>query len=169
MNNIELFEQTTYSVTLSQKYLYRAIDSLQELALYTVGGSSNAIHEINELASEIGDIAEQMIAETALKQGVRFRPKYIKDIPPETPLEVVKIAIPSQGPWKQASDTGLWTENADEGWIDIDTKTVNTGPWTSPVEEVQAPLKNPRWVQFVPTPFISTAHWISRVVLPKSA
>jgi hypothetical protein len=77
LNNINIAEQTsTYSVDLSEMYLDKAINALQELALY---GDGTAIDDVHELASAIGDEVEKNIAQTAIKQGVRFRPKYTKD------------------------------------------------------------------------------------------
>lgn len=82
LNNIELMEQTIQSVDTSSKYLYTALDNLQDIALYSKGGSSGFIDKIHDLSSRIGNEAELMILEVALQQGVRFHPKYIKPIEP---------------------------------------------------------------------------------------
>jgi hypothetical protein len=70
-----------HSVDTSAGYLYKAIDNLQDLALYAKGGSTGLIDEIHSLASQIGDAGELMILDQALQQGVRFYPKFIKFIP----------------------------------------------------------------------------------------
>ena len=82
LNNIELMEQTLQSVDTSSNYLYLAIDNLQDIALYAKGGSTGFIDQVHDIASRLGNEAELMILEVALQQGVRFQPKYIKDIEP---------------------------------------------------------------------------------------
>jgi hypothetical protein len=81
LNNMKLMQQVTYSVDTSAGYLYKAIDNLQDLALYAKGGSTGLIDEIHELASRIGNAGELIILDSALNQGVRFYPKFIKFIP----------------------------------------------------------------------------------------
>ena len=82
LNNIELMEQTLQTVETSSKYLYLAIDNLQDIALYAKGGSTGLIEQVHDIASRLGNEAELMILEVALQQGVRFHPKYLKDIEP---------------------------------------------------------------------------------------
>jgi len=192
INNLELSEQMIYSVTQSSKYLYKSIDALQDIPLYSIGGSSELIQEIHELASSIGNTMERLIAETAISQGVRFYPKYIKDLQ-DPEIEVEKVAIPTSGPWYQNADSGFWTHNSDSGWVSIEggnpiltdetsasmaptdesgkyqVYTVSTGPWSSQHDQVLKPISNAKWKQFIPKPFIDTMHTISRVMLPKSA
>jgi hypothetical protein len=79
-------KQNIYSVDLSAKYLYQAIDNIQDMALSAKGGSTGFIEEIHDIASRLGNEAELMILDVALQQGVRFHPKFIKDVP-ETMLE----------------------------------------------------------------------------------
>jgi len=74
-------KQYMYSVDLSSKYLYQAIDNLQDLALNAKGGSTGLIDEVHEIASRLGNEAELMILDVALSQGIRFHPKFIKHIP----------------------------------------------------------------------------------------
>jgi hypothetical protein len=81
LNNMKLMKQYLYSVDLSSKYLYQAIDNLQDLALNAKGGSTGFIDEVHEIASHLGNEAELMILEVALEQGVRFHPKFIKHVP----------------------------------------------------------------------------------------
>jgi hypothetical protein len=191
VNNLELSEQMSYSVTQSSKYLYKALDALQDIPLYAVDGSSGLISEIHELASLIGDSVERNIAQTAIKQGVRFVPRYIKDIQDEE-LEVRKVAIPSDGPWYKNAETGFATQSPDAGWVNIEGNpdltdevsasaaqqnekgfqvyTASTGPWASPIDPITKPVSNKtKWTQFLPKPFINTMYDISRVMLPKSA
>jgi len=78
---MDLMKQSLYSVDLSAKYLYKAIDNLQDLALNAKGGSTGFIEEVHEIASRLGNAGELMIMEEALKQGVRFHPKFIKYTP----------------------------------------------------------------------------------------
>ena len=84
LNNMKLMQQVIHSVDTSAGYLYKAIDNLQDLALYAKGGSTGLIDEIHSLASQIGDAGELMILDQALQQGVRFYPKFIKFIPDTT-------------------------------------------------------------------------------------
>jgi len=81
LNNMELMKQSLHSVDLSAKYLYQAIDNLQDLALYAKGGSTGFIEDVHEIASRLGHEAELMILDEALKQGIRFHPKFIKFTP----------------------------------------------------------------------------------------
>jgi hypothetical protein len=81
LNNMSLMKQYMYSVDLSSKYLYQAIDNLQDLALNAKGGSTGFIDEVHEIASRLGNEAELMILDVALSQGIRFHPKFIKHIP----------------------------------------------------------------------------------------
>ena len=81
LNNMELMKTYTYSVDLSAKYLYQAIDNLQDLALNAKGGSTGFIEEVHDIASRLGNEAELMILDTATTQGVRFNPKFIKYTP----------------------------------------------------------------------------------------
>lgn len=74
-------KQNLYSVDLSAKYLYKAIDNLQDLALNAKGGSTGFIEEVHDIASRLGSEAELMIMEVALEKGVRFNPKFIKETP----------------------------------------------------------------------------------------
>ena len=84
LNNMDLMKQNLYSVDLSAKYLYKAIDNLQDLALNAKGGSTGFIDEVHEIASRLGSEAELMIMDVALEKGVRFHPKFIKDTPDTT-------------------------------------------------------------------------------------
>ena len=172
VNNLELSEQTLYSVTLSTKYLYKAIDALQDLPLYAKGGSSGLIEEIHEMASSIGDAMERQIAKTALDQGVRFNPRYIKGIQDQK-QEVLKKAIPTNGPWYQNAKTGFWTESDETGWVTLNNGdemvTAIKGPWASQLDPVETPIKKPKWTQLISKPFIDTVHNISRVMVPQSA
>jgi hypothetical protein len=81
LNNMDLMKQNLYSVDLSAKYLYKAIDNLQDLALNAKGGSTGFIEEVHDIASRLGSEAELMIMEVALEKGVRFNPKFIKETP----------------------------------------------------------------------------------------
>jgi len=172
VNNLELSEQTLYSVTLSKKYLYKSLDALQDLALYSKGGSSGLIEEIHEMTSAIGDIVERQIANTAIEQGVRFNPKYIKGIQDQK-QEVLKKAIPTNGPWYQNAKTGFWTESDESGWVTLDNgdevETAIKGPWASQLDPIKTPLKKPKWTQLIAKPFIDTVYNISRVMVPQSA
>jgi hypothetical protein len=78
---MDLMKQSLYSVDLSARYLYQAIDNLQDLALNAKGGSTGFIDEVHEIASRLGNEGELMILDVALEQGVRFHPKFIKDTP----------------------------------------------------------------------------------------
>jgi hypothetical protein len=84
LNNMDLMKKYTYSVDLSAKYLYQAIDNLQDLALNAKGGSTGFIEEVHDIASRLGNEAELMILDVATTQGVRFHPKFIKEIPDTT-------------------------------------------------------------------------------------
>lgn len=191
INNLELSEQMVYSVTQSTKYLYKALDALQDIPLYSVGGSSGLISDIHELASSIGDAMERNIAQTAISQGVRFVPRYIKDTQ-DVEIEVKKVAIPTAGPWYQNAETGYATQSSEAGWVNIEGNplladevsasaapqnekgfqvyTASTGPWASPLDPITKPISNKtKWTQYLPKPFINTMYDISRVILPQSA
>jgi hypothetical protein len=81
---MELMEKYMYSVDLSSKYLYQAIDNLQDLALNAKGGSTGFIEEVHEIASRLGSEAEIIILKRATEQGVRFHPKFIQETPDTT-------------------------------------------------------------------------------------
>lgn len=81
LNNIQLMDQTIQSVETSSGYLYEALDNLQDMALNAKGGSSGLIENLHDIASRIGNAAELTILDNALRQGVRFYPKYIKNTP----------------------------------------------------------------------------------------
>ena len=188
INNLELSEQMVYSVTQSVKYLDYAIEALQDIALYAKGGSSGLREELHELASSVGDAMERLIAKTAISQGTRFHPKYMKPLQDEE-LEVKKIAIPTNGTWNQNVNSGLWTENPAKGWVYLDpdissessgvvknigngdqVQTYSTGPWASQIDPVEAPLsEGVSWSQYFPKPFVDSVYNISRVMLSKSA
>jgi hypothetical protein len=84
LNNMDLMKQSLYSIDLSAKYLYQAIDNLQDLALNAKGGSTGFIEEVHEIASRLGSEAEIMILKKATEQGVRFHPKFIQETPDTT-------------------------------------------------------------------------------------
>ena len=71
-NNLRMFE--TY---LNPDFLNKALEALEELALYTKGGSSDARDEIRILVCNLGDRGELMM----LKNKVPFTPKYLKETP----------------------------------------------------------------------------------------
>ena len=82
LNNMKLMKQTLpSSVDTSSYYLYAALENLQDIGLESKGGSSGFIENLHDLASRIGDAAELLILQEAVQQGVRFNPKYIKNIP----------------------------------------------------------------------------------------
>jgi hypothetical protein len=207
VNNLELAEQTTYSVTMSSRYLYKALDALQELALYTTTGTAETVQNVYAIVRGIGNEIESIIAETATRQGVRFVPRFLQDIRQQE-QPVLKIATPSGGPWNQNAETGLWSESKESGWVSLtsdetgtvevpqvplkkienqwvseddgdymiasDTaptfvKTVSSGPWAQQYPEGDFVSEQPTWHQFVPTPFIKSAYWITNVLLPKPA
>jgi hypothetical protein len=80
--NPELYAVFTNELRMFQSYvlpdfLYKALEALEELALYTRGGSSSARDDIRILVCNIGDEGEQLM----LKKGVLFTPKYLKETP----------------------------------------------------------------------------------------
>lgn len=80
--NPELYAVFTNELRMFQTYtlpefLYKALEALEELALYTTGGSSSARDDIRILVCNIGDAGEAIM----LKQGVLFTPKYLKETP----------------------------------------------------------------------------------------
>jgi hypothetical protein len=60
---------------MTQAFLNDALRSLEELSLYTKGGSSDATENIRVLVSNIGEEGERMM----LKNGILFTPKYLKE------------------------------------------------------------------------------------------
>ena len=81
LNNMNLMKQTLSSVDTSSMYLYVALENLQDMGLEAMGGSSGFVEDLHDLASRIGNAGELLILEEAVTQGVRFNPKYIKNIP----------------------------------------------------------------------------------------
>ncbi len=80
--NPELYAVFTNELRMFQTYaspgfLYKALEALEELALYTKGGSSSARDDIRILVCNIGDAGEHHM----IKEGVLFTPKYLKETP----------------------------------------------------------------------------------------
>ena len=70
VNNLELFQMHN-----SPEYLQKALWSLEELALYTKGGSSGVRDDVRVLVCNLGDAGERIM----LDKGIPFTPKYLKE------------------------------------------------------------------------------------------
>jgi hypothetical protein len=81
INSIELMEKSIYSDTdLATYYLYKSIDSAQNIALYATGINTYVIDDINRLTIELGVRGEKLILDQALLKGDRFRPTYLNNL-----------------------------------------------------------------------------------------
>lgn len=78
-NELEAYRASP-SVDVATRHLYRAIDVLQELALYA-HPSSDAPYFIRVLANDLGNAAEDQLMRRALSNGENFTPKYLKEYP----------------------------------------------------------------------------------------
>lgn len=65
--------------------LYRGLESVRELGLYTQRADDMYEDELNSIANRMARTCEDIIQHTAMVRGVRFSPKYLNDIIPETP------------------------------------------------------------------------------------
>jgi hypothetical protein len=73
VNNLELFEDNVNNVHLAATYLYRAIGSLEELAMY------GAQDEIHALIPTVGITGERILMRQALQNNMAFNPTYLKN------------------------------------------------------------------------------------------
>ena len=81
INTVELMEKSIYTDTdLASYYLYKAIDSAQNIALYATGINTYIIDDINKLTIELGIHSEKLILDQALLKGDRFRPTYLNNL-----------------------------------------------------------------------------------------
>jgi hypothetical protein len=79
VNEIDMYTRSP-SVDTALTHLYRAIDVLQELALYA-HPSSDAPYFIRVLANDLGNDGEDLLMKRALARGENFTPKYLKEYP----------------------------------------------------------------------------------------
>ena len=77
INNLELFEENINDVQLAATYLYRAIGFIEELAMYS---DSDHVDDIHTLVPVIGVAGERILMDSALKNNMKFRPTYLKNI-----------------------------------------------------------------------------------------
>ena len=80
VNEMEIYKRSP-DVDTGSRHLYKALEALEELALYVKGGSTSVSEEIWELIHDIADHEEAQILKNALENGVRFAPKYLKEYP----------------------------------------------------------------------------------------
>jgi len=66
------------SVELAQTHLYKALEALQDMALYA-HPSSDVPQKIQALVDDIGDFAEDRLMKRALERAENFTPKYLKE------------------------------------------------------------------------------------------
>jgi hypothetical protein len=77
INNLDLFEENINNVHLAATYLYRAIGSLEELSLYA---DAEHIDELHAIVPVLGVTGERILMDSALKNNMKFRPTYLKNI-----------------------------------------------------------------------------------------
>jgi len=65
--------------------LYRAIEHVRELALYSERSDSDHAIELNNIANRLGYGAEDILSSSCRVMGLRFTPKYLNEMIPETP------------------------------------------------------------------------------------
>jgi len=80
VNEMEIYKRSP-DVDTGSSHLYKALEALEELALYVKGGSTSVSEEIWELIHDIADHEEAQMLQAALEKGVRFAPKYLKEYP----------------------------------------------------------------------------------------
>jgi hypothetical protein len=81
INTIDLMEKSIYTdISLASYYLYKSIDSAQNIALYATGINTYVIDDINRLAIELGVRGEKLILDQALIKGTSFRPTYLNEL-----------------------------------------------------------------------------------------
>jgi hypothetical protein len=77
LNELEMYARGP-TVETAQWGLHRALEALQELALYA-HPASDAPETIRELVNELGDFCESRLFTWALKSDQDFTPKYLKE------------------------------------------------------------------------------------------
>jgi hypothetical protein len=70
---------------VASKALYMGLENLREIGLYTQRADDMYEEELNAIADKLARTCEDVIQSTALVRGVRFLPRYLNDIVPETP------------------------------------------------------------------------------------
>jgi hypothetical protein len=81
INTMDLMEKTIYVDTkLASYYLYKSIDSAQNIALYATGINTYVIEDINKITIELGVRGEKLILNQALLKGDSFRPTYLNEL-----------------------------------------------------------------------------------------
>ena len=63
--------------------LYRAIDAVRELALYSERSDTDHAHKLNDIATRLGYGGEDIIRSSCRVLGIRFAPKYLNEMIPE--------------------------------------------------------------------------------------
>lgn len=72
-NNLELMKNNIEDVHLASKYLYQAIDNIEDLFFYIPE------YENPELVNELALKGEDIIFREALRTGESFRPRYLNN------------------------------------------------------------------------------------------
>jgi len=69
---------------VASKALYMGLENLREIGLYTQRADDMNAEELDSIANKLAATCEDVIQSTALIRGVRFLPRYLNDIIPET-------------------------------------------------------------------------------------
>lgn len=69
---------------IASKALYMGLENLREIGLYTQRADDMNAEELDSIANKLAATCEDVIQSTALIRGVRFLPRYLNDIIPET-------------------------------------------------------------------------------------
>ena len=70
----------TALTTMDPTYLYTALEQLRNIPLTLPRGDTSIPEEIDRLADQLGQETEYYIMKHALKNGIRFNPRYLNNI-----------------------------------------------------------------------------------------
>jgi len=81
-NNLELMETELEKLNspMAEHYLEKAVESIEDLSLYTTGSNTEIIDDLMRISKQIGMESEKLIMEVALFKKNQFRPKYLNNL-----------------------------------------------------------------------------------------
>lgn len=77
--NINLAKQHITDTNKSKMFFYKSLHYLEELALYGESGDLDILEDLTYLIQELGYTFEGLLLNSAINNGVRFRPKYLNE------------------------------------------------------------------------------------------
>lgn len=79
ISNINLAKLHINDTNRSKMFFYTSIQNLEELALYAKSGDLDIQDDMTYLIQQLGYFFEEKLLNSAINNGVRFRPKYINE------------------------------------------------------------------------------------------